>query len=213
MVSRITDKLARDNGLTANGTLAEKIDTKASRNEKKMYAFDLLSRGFGVTDIENKCRVSHVTAVNYKKEWKQTFVEKSISDPFILEKVIENVYRLLDELEMQYKEAWTVYDGAVEDKDKVAALRVCKDLSAEKAKILRLTDLRIEIVNQTTRAMRAQEALLAILSDASMFCDGCREAIGMKLVELEESMHGKIAAKALPNGDDESIIEGEVVNA
>jgi len=170
----------------------------ASRAEKKMAAFELLARGYNAADCERKLKIAHVTALKYRQEWQEQYTQKSIDDPLILNKVIENVHRMLDELEMQYRETWEIAnDESINNKDKIAAVRLAKDISQQKAQILHLTDIKVEIVNQTQRAMEAQRQLVALLQDPDIICGECRERLMDRLNEI--------------SGNGNKAIEGEVV--
>lgn len=175
--------------------------SEASRAEKKMVAFDLLSRGYNAADLERKLGIAHATALKYRKEWMEQYTQQSIDDPLILNRVIENVHRMLDELNTQYREAWEIYnDPSCNNKDRVAAMRLAKDISQQKSQILHLTDIKVEIVNQTQKAFAAQQQLIAILQDPNIICEGCRG----KVIKALESVGG--------NGDRPLAIEGETVS-
>jgi predicted transcriptional regulator len=168
-----------------------KTKSSLSYSERKETAFDLFTRHWTNADIARHLEVTPETISSYKKEWEKLSEEAVWNDPNYLNKILEHTRGRIDELEKVISRTWDVADGSDNQNAKVSALRTIKDTIMDVAKLQRLTDTRIEIVNQAEKALQVQTVILEMINQVIQDCPRCKQALSDKLREASALREGK----------------------
>lgn len=174
-----------------------KTKSKLTYSERKETAFELFTRHWSNADIARKLDVTPETISNYKREWEKIQEESVWNDPNYLNRILEHTKSRVTELEQVMSHGWTAFEGTANENAKMAALRIIKDTIMDMAKLQRLTDTRIEIVNQAEKALQVQTILLEMINTVISDCPHCRHALAEKINEVTAIQEGRPEQLAL----------------
>jgi len=175
--------------------------SKLSYSERKELAFDLFAREWKNIDIARKLEVTPETIANYKRGWEDKKEEALWRDPNYLNNILQHTHERIEQLEQVVRESWNTYDETPNQNAKVAVLRTIKDTVMDVAKLQRLTDTRIEIIDKAERATQVQEVILEVLNTVVKECPRCRHELAKRLAEAREIKEGVKALPASAEGD------------
>jgi len=164
-----------------------------SYSERKETAFDLFTRHWTNADIARHIGVTPETISNYRREWDKLSEEAAWSDPNYLNKILEHTKARVTELEQVINQTWGIADGGKNDNARVAALRTIKDTIMDIAKLQRLTDTRIEIVDQAEKATQVQTIILEMINSVIQECPDCKYKLAIRLSEANALKEGRLA--------------------
>jgi len=177
-----------------------KTNSSLSYSERKEIAFDLFTRHWKNADIAKKIEVTPETISSYRKEWERLSEEASWNDPNYLNRILEHTKARVSELEIVINKAWDVAEKTENQNAKVSALRAIKDTIMDIAKLQRLTDTRIEIVDQAEKATQVQAIILEMINVVIQECPTCKAKLASRLNEVASLREGRLA------------LEGEVID-
>ena len=171
--------------------------SKLTYSERKEMAFDLFAREWKNVDIARKLGVTPETIANYKRGWEDKKEEALWRDPNYLNNILQHTHERIEQLEQVIRESWDAADSSMNENAKVAALRTIKDTVMDIAKLQRLTDTRIEVIDRTEKAQQVQEVILEMLNIVVRDCPKCRQELADRLEEAKQIRSGN-PMKALP---------------
>lgn len=166
--------------------MPQPLSLPARRNK----AYRLFLRGFSVAEIAEKVGVIEDTVRSYLKHYQQKLGDKIASNPDYLDRVIEHTFVELERLSDREKEAWERLELAQRSSDQTNLMNLIQRIGEQRAKILRLMDMRVEIVGKVERATQLQEALITYVQ--TCMCDECRGRLETYLDQLD------LTQRALP---------------
>jgi dynactin complex subunit len=164
--------------------------SKLSYSERKELAFDMFAREWKNADIARKIDVTPETIASYRREWEERKEEAVYSDPNYLNNIVQHTLERVEQLEEVIRESWNAADKTLNENAKVAALRTIKDAIMDIAKLQRLTDTRIEVINKTEQAYQVQQVILEMLNIVVKDCPRCRQELAVRLEEARQLREG-----------------------
>lgn len=115
-----------------------KTKSKLTLSERREEASELFAKGFNVSDVARRLKVSWETAKAYK-EWHEERIANSANEnPQMLQDVLRNTIASLAELDQIRKEAWRTYHTADSKQIKLQALNTIRSAQQDKAKLFGL---------------------------------------------------------------------------
>ena len=170
-----------------------KTKSSLAYSERKEIAFELFTRRWKNADIARKLEVTPETISTYRKEWERLSEEAAWSDPNYLNRILEHTKARVSELETVITKTWDVTDESENQNAKVSALRTIKDTIMDIAKLQRLTDTRIEIVDQAEKAAQVQSIILEMINVVIQECPTCKAKLASRLNEVASLREGQLA--------------------
>lgn len=164
----------------------QQLSLPARRNK----AYRLFLRGFSTSEIAEKVKVTEDTVRSYLKHYQDKLGDRIASNPDYLDRVIEHTFVELERLSDREKEAWERLENATRASDQTNLMNLIQRIGEQRAKILRLMDMRVEVVGRVERATKLQEALITYVQ--TCMCDECRRKLEEFLDDLD------LTQKALP---------------
>lgn len=165
--------------------------SKLSYSERKELAFDYFGREWKNVDIANKIGVTPETIASYRKEWEEKKELAVYSDPNYLNNILQHTQERVEQLEAVIRETWETSDTTTNENAKVAALRTIKDTIMDIAKLQRLTDTRVEVIDRTEKAQQVQEVILEMINIVVKDCPRCRQELSNRLEEARQLKEGR----------------------
>lgn len=150
-------------------------------------------QGMTNTDIARAKGISPSTVGTYIREWEVWIKDKSVENPELFDKVLENSLAFIENYNYLIKNAWEVHDEAKEAgvaATRLSALKLVQEMTAQKARFYQLLGPRVETnyLEKAKRAERVNEILSEILRDTIADCDRCYPLAWDKLRQAFSTM-------------------------
>jgi hypothetical protein len=202
--------------------------TRTVRMEK---AFTFYRRGFKVADVARELNVHRDTAAAYKRLYDERVATEAAQNPELLTDVLKNTYRSLEELDDVRQEVWRnlrdrerreliecehcgeeqehVFKEPISDQARASYLNTLLKAHDQRTKLFGLMGVKQEVFAVFQQVDAVQRAMLEW-----MVRELCAEDRAKLATFLEVSFPEYLPAPAVPAlmaGDDEDILEGELV--
>lgn len=174
--------------------------SELSLSERRERAFELYLRGYTVADVARDLQVSPNTAGRYKREYEAELEEQTQSNPALLQDVLKNTFRSLEELDQVRKEAWQHYERAHSDVNRTKYMRIIINCQDQRAKLFGLMGVKQQYMVFVNNVHTVQQKIMQFMREE--LCDRDREKLEAYLTEeLSEFM------------DSGPVLDAEVVSA
>lgn len=169
---------------------------RLSIQERKEIAFRMFSRGRTNSDVRDAIEVSRATVARYRDEYEEVLSQQADANPDLLNRVVDNTIRTLNELDEVRAEAWAQYEEAYHPAVKQGYLKTVLQAQKQRAELFGLFGVKAEYLAHVNMVKNVQDRLLEFMRDH--LCDEDRE----KLEEfMAIAMGPHIQARDLPAVD------------
>lgn len=139
---------------------------------------ELYLQGHSAAAIARMKGLSPGTVKNYVSEWERYIKEKAVTNPEMLDKVLENSIRFIESFNMMLSNAWEVHNEAKDagaHATRLSALKIIQEITAQQARLHQLLGPRVDTnyLEKAKRAERVNELLSEILRGVVAECDRC----------------------------------------
>lgn len=83
-----------------------KTKSKLTLSQRREKAYELFARGYTNKDVKERLHVSNDTVANYRKQYNERIHAQAAANPKLLQDVVSNVIRTLEELDQIRADAW-----------------------------------------------------------------------------------------------------------
>lgn len=190
-----------------------KTKSKLTLSERREEASELFAKGFNVSDVARRLRVSWETAKSYKL-WHDERIENAATEnPQLLQDVLKNTIASIGELDQIRKEAWRTYHTAESKQIKLQALNTIRQAQQDKAKLFGLFGVKQDFYVHVQNVTVVQNKILDFLSRELCEADRRKLEAFLATPELQRYMGQAqgIPVLELGEGDDEDDIEDAVL--
>lgn len=189
-----------------------KTKSRKTLTQRRHEAADLYTKGFTVSEVSDRLKVSWDTAKAYKR-WHEARLESAAqAQPQLLQDVLKNTIQSLAELDQVRAAAWRTYHTSESKQVKLQALNTIRSAQADKAKLFGLFGVKQDFFIHVQNVTAVQGLLLDFLSRE--LCEADRQKLE-RFFEKPEVVQFLAAARGLPQieltGEDEDIVDAEVV--
>ena len=189
--------------------------SRLSRSERLEEAYQNFRRGMSIAEVARHLQVHPDTAATYKRKYENKLSDQAKENPEMLTKVLENTFRLLEELDSIRQEAWKAmapkkdtyhYEcsecgepNAVEVKSEIAAqtksalMNTLLKATDQRMKAFGLTGVKQEVFVLFQQVDMVQKALLEFMGKE--LCQNDREKLA---VFIETRFPSYATTPALP---------------
>lgn len=176
-------------------------------------AAELHLKGFKATEIARELEISVAQARSLVKEYEQYISTRAMEDPEFLDRVQVNTLMVLDEVQMQSREAWALYEELKNLGDLKAAqgaLKLASDLTSNRAKLLNLMGAKADggMYAKMNRLEQVNEIVTKIIRETISGCERCKKIVQLDLAEAFSMMDKKME----PMDMDSDITDAEIIN-
>lgn len=183
--------------------------SKLSLSERREFASELFEKGFTVSDVARKLKVTWDTAKGYKQWWEDRLAEVAQANPAMLQDVLLNTVQSLAELDRVRAAAWRTYHTAESRQLKLQALNTIRQCQQDKAKLFGLFGVKQDFYMMVANVKVVQDRLLGFMRDE--LCEGDRAKLERFLTSPEMRQYmGLPELPSLPEGDDD-IEDAEII--
>lgn len=138
--------------------------SRLSLSERREFASELFLKGFNVTDVARKLRVSWDTASSYKKWHEDRVAAQAQENPQLLQDVLRNTVLSLQELDQIRASAWRQYHASESRQIKLQALNTIRSAQQDKAKLFGLFGVKQDFYLHVQNVTLVQTMLIEFLS-------------------------------------------------
>lgn len=181
-----------------------KTKSKLTLSERREQASELFAKGFNVSDVARRLKVSWETAAAYKR-WHEERIESAATEnPQLLQDVLKNTIASIAELDQIRKEAWRTYHTAESKQIKLQALNTIRSAQQDKAKLFGLFGVKQDFYVHVQNVTVVQNKILDFLSRE--LCEADRRKLEAFLItpELQRYMGQSQGMPILEIGEEET---------
>lgn len=156
-------------------------------SERRERAFQLYLKGYTVADVARDLEVAPNTASRYKSEYEEELEQQTKSNPALLQDVLKNTFRSLEELDQLRKEAWQRYERATTDGTRTKYMRIILASQDQRAKLFGLMGVKQQYMVFVNNVHAVQQKLMQFMREE--LCDRDRRKLEAYMTEeLSEFM-------------------------
>jgi hypothetical protein len=193
-----------------------------NRAERREKGFKLIAKGYTNVEIAAELKVHPDTVTRLRKAYADQVQAEAAANPHLLNEVIANTIRTLNELDLIRKEAWAAHDTmhaegrecsecghedvvyrGPKGETKAQMLRILLQANDQKAKLFQLFGVKAEFMAHVNQVAQLQTRLMAFMRDN--LCEADRN----RLEDFLGTLTGAVASnEALAELD---VVEAELV--
>lgn len=173
-------------------------------SERRDRAAALFTKGFTVSDVARRLRVSWDTAKGYKAWHERRIATVAGENPQLLQDVLKNTILSIAELDQVRASAWRTYHTTESEQIKLQALNTIRAAGQDKAKLFGLFGVKQDFYVHVQNVNFVQSKLLEFMSKE--LCDEDRRKLEAFLMtpELQRFMGQAQGMPILEIGEDET---------
>lgn len=152
-----------------------------SLRERRERAYEMFAKGNRVSQVAKKLGVRWDTAKRYEKEYQVGLRSEAGKNPQMLQNVLENTIRTLEELDIVRRQAWADYEKCTSKQTRALFLNTVLRAQAQRNQLFGLIGVRQEYVLTINNVRIVQDRLLEFMS--KHLCEKDKEKLERFMLE------------------------------
>lgn len=195
------------------------MSTSVERLNLIEQASVLYLKRYKYTEIARELNITPAYAKVLVDDYKDLLRSRAQEDPDFLDRVVENTFEVMEELDLIYKEIWETYQKAKDFElisQQNATLKNAMDIAEKRAKLLQLMGAKADSgsTGRLQKAEKVNSIVSGVIRDIVSQCPNCKVEAQIRLAEAFELMRaaedgeaGVVEMVEIPDEEEAYIVE------